>query len=125
MVNRRLVDYLESGNFLDQRQFAFRAGMGTNLYLASLGEILTDARSEGLHVDIGVLDLAKAYNTVWRGEVLRILHSWGVRGNLGVFLQEFLRDRSAHVAIGGTISSPYTEENGVPQGFTYPLLYFL
>ncbi|XP_058816376.1 uncharacterized protein LOC131679660 [Topomyia yanbarensis] len=102
MVNRRLMTFLEEQELLDHRQFAFRKGLGTGIHLGCLGETVSDAIASDLHADIAILDLAKAYNTVWREGVLRQLHQWGVSGNLGCFLKQYLSDRSFRVGIGGT-----------------------
>ncbi|XP_058816329.1 uncharacterized protein LOC131679608 [Topomyia yanbarensis] len=116
LVNRRLVTYLEQGNFLDLRQFAFRKGFGSGIHLGSFGEVVGQTLEENKHADIAILDLAKAYNTVWREGVLRQLHQWGIRGNMGRFVQEFLRNRTFRVCIGGNKSDSFREANGVPQG---------
>lgn len=80
MANRRLVQYLEGNNKLDQRQHAFRPGQGTGTYFATLGQVLDDAVSQGEHVEIAALDLAKACNRTWTPRVLNQLANWGVTG---------------------------------------------
>ena len=125
LVNRRLISFLEEEHLLDYRQYAFRKGRGTGMYLGSLGETLAEARAESLHIDIAVLDLAKAYNTVWRDGVLKQLYDWGIRGNLGHFVANFLKDRQFKVAIGGTLSDSFSETNGVPQGSVLSVTLFL
>ncbi|XP_058827926.1 uncharacterized protein LOC131687856 [Topomyia yanbarensis] len=109
MVNRRLTTWLEDHKLLDQRQFAFRKGLGTGAHLGSLGEILDKTRSENLHADIAILDVAKAYNTVWHEGVLQELKRWGIQRNLG-----------------GTLSSDeFRETNGVPQESVLAVTLFL
>ncbi|XP_058826787.1 uncharacterized protein LOC131686810 [Topomyia yanbarensis] len=125
MVNRRLLTLLEEQDLLDRRQFAFRKGLGTSVHLGCLGEILSDAIANDLHADIAILDLAKAYNTVWREGVLRQLHQWGIRGNLGCFIKQYLSDRSFRVGIGGNQSDLFWEANGVPQGSALAVTLFL
>ncbi|XP_058817533.1 uncharacterized protein LOC131680839 [Topomyia yanbarensis] len=125
MVNRRLTTWLEDEKLLDPRQFAFRKGSGTEAHLGSLGEVLDRARSEGIHADIAILDIAKAYNTVWREGVLQQFQRWGIQGNLGVFIQNFLTNRRFRVCIGGTLSDEFREANGVPQGSNLTVTLFL
>ncbi|XP_058837566.1 uncharacterized protein LOC131693622 [Topomyia yanbarensis] len=125
LVNRRLTSVLEEGNLLDRRQFAFRKGLGTGVHLGTFGEIINDALADGLHADIAILDVAKAYNTVWREGILRQLHQWGIRGNLGAILRQYLSNRSFRVGIGGTLSDLYKESNGVPQGSVLAATLFL
>lgn len=78
MVNRRLVDWLNEHNRLDQRQHAFRSGRGTNTYFTHLGEILNTAIKNNHHVEVAALDLAKAYNRTWIPRVLKKLTDWGL-----------------------------------------------
>ncbi|XP_058814225.1 uncharacterized protein LOC131678244 [Topomyia yanbarensis] len=125
MVNRRLITFLKEQELLDHRQFAFRKGLGTGIHLGCLGETVSDAIANDLHADIAILDLAKAYNTVWREGVLRQLHQWGVSGNLGCFLKQYLSDRSFRVGIGGKQSNLFREANGVPQGSPLAVTLFL
>ncbi|XP_058811308.1 uncharacterized protein LOC131676204 [Topomyia yanbarensis] len=110
MVNRRLRILLDEQELLDHQQFAFRKGLGTGIHLVS------DAITNDLHADIAMLDHANAYNTVWREGVLRQLHQWGVSGNLGCFLKQYLSDRCFRVDIGDKQSNLFREANGIPQG---------
>ncbi|XP_058448991.1 uncharacterized protein LOC131428950 [Malaya genurostris] len=125
LVNRRLTTLLEKRNLLDRRQFAFRKGLGTNIYMGCLGNCINKALADGSHIDIAILDIAKAYNTVWREGVLRQLHQWGIRGNLGLFLKQYLNKRNFKVRIGGLLSSQFNEVNGVPQGSVLAVTLFL
>lgn len=60
----------------------------------------------------------------WRSKIIHTLHSWNLRGRLLSCISSFLTDRSFHVCIGDTISSPHLLENGVPQGAVRsPLLF--
>ncbi|XP_058816244.1 uncharacterized protein LOC131679522 [Topomyia yanbarensis] len=120
-----LTTWLEDEKLLDPRQFAFRKGLGTGAHLGSLGEVLYRARSEGIHADIAILYIAKAYNTVWREGVIQQLQRWGIQGNLGVFIQNFLTNRRFRVCIGGTLSDEFREANGVPQGSILAVTLFL
>ncbi|XP_058816900.1 uncharacterized protein LOC131680197 [Topomyia yanbarensis] len=119
------MTFLEENNHLDQRQFAFRKGAGTGSHLGAFGEILRQALANDQHADIAILDIVKAYNTVSREEVLRQLANWGVTGNLGSFIKDYLHDRTFRVGIGGQQSRIFTEENGVPQGSVLAVSLFL
>lgn len=125
MVNRRLMESLEKSKLLDQRQFAFRRGKGAGAYFASMGEVLAHTKANNLHADIACLDISKAYNRVWRKGVLEQLGRWGYAGNVLNFINGFLANRTFRVAIGGSLSSTFTEENGVPQGSVLAVSLFL
>ncbi|XP_058815999.1 uncharacterized protein LOC131679308 [Topomyia yanbarensis] len=103
----------------------YKKEMGTDMYLGSLGEVLDQAKTDGVHADIAVLDVDKAYNTLWRKGVLQQLHNRGIRGNLGLFIQQYLANRRFRVGIGGSCSELFTEENGVPLGSVLAVTLFL
>ena len=69
-------------------------------------------------------DLDKAYDTPWRYGILRTLHSWGFKGCLPLFLQEFISNRSFSVCLGKTYSERCYFVNGVPQGSTLSVTLF-
>ncbi|XP_031328514.1 uncharacterized protein LOC116159626 [Photinus pyralis] len=52
----------------------------------------------------------------WRYGALRKLHSWGLRGNLPLFLADYLRERTMKVKCGNALSTSKVLENGIPQG---------
>ncbi|XP_062539135.1 uncharacterized protein LOC134207424 [Armigeres subalbatus] len=123
MVNRRLIDLLESAGKLDNRQHAFRAGRGTSTYLAALAEILNS--NKGKHAEVISLDLSKAYNRTWTPGILKRLALWGISGNLLLFVKNYLLDRSFRVQLGATSSKAVKEETGVPQGSVIAVTLFL
>ncbi|XP_055527947.1 uncharacterized protein LOC129720490 [Wyeomyia smithii] len=125
MVNRRLVCLLEEKELLDHSQFGFRKGRGTGTYLMALGDIIDRALTDNLHIDVATLDLSKAYNCTWRHSILSQLKDWGIKGNMGHFIQGFLSERRFQVAIGDSLSSLKQEINGVPQGSVLAVTLFL
>ncbi len=67
------------------------------------------------HIISVFFDLEKAYDTTWRYEIPKALHSAGLRGKLPLFLKSFLRHRSFRVMVGATLSHSLSQEKGVPQ----------
>ena len=47
---------------------------------------------------------------------MKDLHELGLRGRLPIFIGSFLQDRFFRVRVGSSLSDPYSQENGVPQG---------
>ena len=124
MVNRRLVWFLESNNLLAKEQCGFRQSRSTTDHLVTLQTAVLDAFVQRKQV-LGVFfDIKKAYDTAWRRGVLNTLSSWGVGGNLLAFTAGFLNDRSFQVRLGTTLSDPFEQENGVPQGSVYSCTLF-
>ena len=116
MVNGRLVWYLESKNYLSPRQFGFRKNRSTLDPLLMLSREVQNALGNQ-NQTIGVFfDLEKAYDTTWRGGILKQLASWGIGGRMFNFIKEFLSNRSFKVRVGSEFSDPFVQEEGVPQG---------
>ena len=61
-------------------------------------------------------DLKKAYDTAWKHGILEKLYSYGLRGNLPMFIRGFLRNRSIKVRVGKVYSDEMNVNEGVPQG---------
>lgn len=116
MVNRRLMNLMESQGLLDNRQFAFRPDKSTDDYLTELEDILDSHLERGMHGDVVSLDLSKAYDRAWRFPILKSLEEWGIKGRMGHYVQSFLKDRRFRVSIGNNRSELRSQENGIPQG---------
>lgn len=125
MVNRRLMTTLEEIGAIGQDQHGFRRGKGVDTYLAEIEEEIGGWIREKQHGELALLDLAKAYDTAEREPILRNLHRWGIRGQMGRFIEDFLRDRTFRVSIGGTLSEIRTMECGVHQGTILAVALFL
>ena len=116
MINTRLVWFLENNNCLSSVQLGFRKNRSTLDPLLRLSNHIQQGFAKHCQT-IGVFfDLEKAYDTTCRSGVLNELFNCGVRGNMLQFLKEFLTDRFLKVKVGSTLSKPFTQEEGVPQG---------
>src|SRR5215469_8278668 len=69
-------------------------------------------------------DLEKAYDSTWRGGVLRKLFNLGFRGFIPLFIQNLLSNRTFQVRVGNTLSRHYELEEGVPQDSVLCVLCF-
>ena len=116
MINDRLVWFLESQNLLADIQCGFRSQRSTLDHLVKLESFIRDAFINKEHAVSIFFDLEKAYDTTWRYGILRDLHNMGLRGNLPIFVSNFLTERQFKVRLGSTYSNLYNQENGVPQG---------
>ena len=116
MVNNRLVWYLEENNILTPFQAGFRKNRSTNDQLIRLETLLRDAFINNDHVVSIFFDLEKAYDTAWKHGILKDLYDSGLRGNLPIFVKNFLKDRVFNVRLGTTFSENFIQEMGVPQG---------
>ena len=90
MINTRLVWFLEKNNIISKYQSGFRKGRTTTDQLIRLESFIRDSFLKGNHVVSVFFDLEKAYDTVWKYGVIRDLHKVGLRGQMPMFIQNFL-----------------------------------
>ena len=114
IINKRLVYFLESNNLLTPFQCGFRQGRSTLDHLVRLETLIRNAFAAYQHFVAVFFDLEKAYDTTWKYGILRDLHNTGLRGNLPLFIQNFLDDRTFQVRLGTVLSDNYEQEMGVP-----------
>ena len=102
---------------ISKYQAGFRAQRGTIDQLVRLDTFIKDAFINGDQV-VGVFfDLAKAYDTTWKYGIMKDLHAMGLRGNLPIFIQNFLSERTFQILLCTTLSEDtFAQEEGVPQG---------
>ena len=116
MVNERLIWYLEKNKFLSPYQCGFRNHRSTVDHLIRLETFIRNAFIKKHHVVAVFFDLQKAYDTTWKYGILSDLYEIGLRGNLPIFISNFLSDRTFQVLYATTLSDIYVQEEGVPQG---------
>ena len=116
MINTRLVWHLETKELLSPFQFGFRKNRSTLDPLWRLSNQIQQGFVKQCQT-IGVFfDLEKAYDTTWRQGIINKIYKMGIRGNMIKFLDSFLSNRYIKVKVGSSLSSPFIQEEGVPQG---------
>lgn len=116
LLNKRLVNYLESKSLLSSSQFGFRSGISTNDAVQELiNQIVTklDGKKKVLTI---FLDLAKAFDTVSVPLLLQKLENMGIRNNQLHLFTDYLTDRWQRVRVGEVTSDDLPIDYGVPQG---------
>ena len=94
MVNERLVWYLERNGLLAKQQCGYRANRSTVDHLIRLETFIRDAFIQNQHLVAVFFDLQKAYDTTWKHGIQQVLRDMGLRGNLPIFIGNFLIDRT-------------------------------
>ena len=117
MVNERLVWYLEKNGLLAKQQCGYRSNRSTVDHLVRLETFIRDAFIHNQHLVAVFFDLQKAYDTTWKYGILKDLHNMGLRGNLPIFIGNFLSNRTFQIHLGTILSDKiFHQEEGVPQG---------
>ena len=125
MVNARLMWFLESRDLLSPLQYGYRQTRSTLDPLIKLESCIKTAFAKKQSVIAVFFDLEKAYDTTWKYHILQTLQSFRLDGNMGVFIQNFLSSRTFRVRIHNTISDPFLQHEGVPQGSVLSTTLFL
>ena len=116
LVNQRLRYFLDTSSKLDNFQSGFRKGRTSADNLIRITTAVQRGFQEKQHTVAVFLDLASAYDRVHPSALLYLVHKIGIRGNLAVFIRNFLRPRTFQVRVRTFLSSPTTKKFGIPQG---------
>ena len=116
MVNVRLMWYLEREKLITPSQCGFRRMYSCSDILVRLESSICEAFAMKQHHITIFFDLEKAYDTAWRYGILKILHEIGFRGEMPIYIKNFLKNRHFQVQVGSTLSEIKCQEEGVPQG---------
>ena len=116
MINIRLVWYLEEHGYLHSHQYGFRKNRSTTDTLVYIDSLIKSAFAHRQHLVAIFFDLQKAYDTTWKSHILQKLFHYKLTGHLPIFIQNFLSNRTFQVRIGNSLSNPFPQVEGVPQG---------
>lgn len=125
MINRRLVWLSEKEGWIAKDQNGFRQHRSTIDNLIKIESEICNAFAEKKHVIAVSFDIEKAYDTAWRYGILRTIHQWGLRGNLPIFIKNFMQERYFRVRMGNELSDSQLQEEGIVQGSVLSVTLFL
>ena len=113
IVKNKFVKYLEKNKIISENQFGFRDGRGTHDVLFKLTNCVTNSLDEGERSIVVFLDLAKAFDTVSHGLLLKKLEAVGVRGVAYDWFHSYLSNRTQTVKIDSHVSNETAIDYGV------------
>lgn len=125
IIYKRLIDYLNSINFLSHRQYGFRSKHNT---LAATIDLVTKIKNniDKKNIVLGIyIDLKKAFDTVSHSILLQKLENIGITGTALKMFKSYLSNRHQIVQIENCESEPRSITYGVPQGSILGPLLFL
>ena len=125
IIIKQICSFLDQNGCVNRTQHGFRSG-------GSCLSALLDVFDNSMHmldndpsVDMVYLDFSKAFDKVDHGILLYKLRALGISGNIGIWLDHFLTNRSHFVRLHGGISKDHPVISGVPQGTVLGPLLFL
>ena len=116
VVALRLAAHAKRFNLIPTEQFGFRKKHSTTAQLARISDYITHGYNLRKHTCMVLLDLEKAYDTIWTRGLLRKLIHFNFPAHLIVFLHSYLSGRTFNVIVDGVASTSRTQRAGLPQG---------
>jgi len=125
VINRRLTWFLEKNNLLSNQQSGFRKNRSTIDNLFQINHEVNQTFLDKQVMGLVNLDIAKAYDSTWRHNILIKLNQILSKGHILNIITDFLKDRTFQVKANNQMSSEFSQENGVPQGSALSVTLFL
>ena len=123
IVCSHIHDHLDKYNILTPMQHGFRKRHSCESQLIITLHDLMSYFDKKITVDVAILDLSKAFDTVPHDKLLHKISHYGVNGDLHSWISNFLTSRHQRVVVNGEHSDNIYVASGVHQGaFLSPLL---
>ena len=116
MVNRRLIWYLENNRLLMDEQSGFRQCRSTEDQLTYIAQTIEDGFQDKKHSVVVWVDMAKAFDRVWKEGILIKLLESKISHNMLRWIEQYLKKRTGRVSLQGIHSREAPFRHGVPQG---------
>ena len=112
----RLLKHENNAKILIPEQFGFRRGRSTVHQLARLTNDISEGFNRNQSTATLLLDIEKAFDTVWHKGLLYKLQRYGFPLYLVKFISSYLENRKFCTVVNGVRSEEHDLVAGVPQG---------
>jgi ribonuclease HI len=127
LVGNRLKHLAEASGLWSEDQAGFRALRSTEDQVIRISQTVSDGfqAKPAKRTVMALLDFTKAYDTVWRSDLLGILMDSGIPFPIVRWIRGFLTHRRASVRLNGVLSKTRVFREGLPQGSVLSPMLFL
>jgi ribonuclease HI len=121
LVNKRLMNWLETNGTLHQSQAGFRAGRSAEEQVAVLAAAAEDGFQDSKkgHAKKGIMflaDFSKAYDRVWHTGLFCKMARLGIPSSIIRWVRGLLADRKVSCELDGFTTKKRIIRHGIPQG---------
>ena len=126
IMHIHLTQVIEDADFLSDKQFGYRLGLGTGDAIFGVLNDIYENRARGHLTCACFIDLKKAFDSVHHLYLFEVLGKLGLDDSVLNWLMSYLTGRSQFTKIGSTKSPLESVDFGVPQGSVLgPLLFIV
>jgi hypothetical protein len=116
LILERMLEFEKEARVLINQQFGFRSKHSTTQQVLRITEKVSQRFNEDKSTAMVLLDIEKAFDSVWHDALLHKLREYNYPIYLIKMIASFLENRVSYVSVDGTASDRYDVPAGVPQG---------
>ena len=126
LIHHRINDFVSSHGLVAREQFGFKKDHSTIHQIMRIKNKIISNKRNRISTGIILLDIEKAFDTVWHNGLIFKLLSMKMPKYLCKIIADFLENRTFTVTVNSSLSSTKDIPAGLPQGsILSPLLYTL